>query len=319
VTRIARMPLYHVTHHTRYRHNSSATAAWQSLHLQPRDEPGQYCEAFELEIRPPPGDLATRPDVFGNQHHLFSLREPHADLAITSRSLVRRDEPAFPSPGTTPSLPAAREDVTAVIDNGAHFALEQFLHASPHIPLLPAAGALAAGLEADDSPAFEWLAALGARFGRQFTFDPKATTVSTPIADVLRHRRGVCQDFAHTFISCVRQHGLPAAYVSGYLLTTPPPGKPRLRGADASHAWVSVFIPGTGWVDYDPTNSCFVATGHIVVARGRDYSDVCPVKGLFTGGGTHRLTTAITVEPVEEEALASETMNPPDDGTDPGT
>ena len=112
----------------------------------------------------------------------------------------------------------------------------------------------------------------------------------------------MCQDFAHLFISCVRQHGLPAAYVSGYLLTTPPPGKPRLRGADASHAWVSVYLPGFDWIDFDPTNNCFVGTGHIVVARGRDFADVSPVKGLFTGGGRHTLATAITVEPAESEA-----------------
>jgi len=291
------MPTYRVTHHTRYRHNSSATAAWQSLHLQPRRETVQHCDTFELEIRPHPGDLATRTDHFGNKQHLFTLREPHSQLSITSRSLVRRDEPVLPMPGLTPPLSAARTEIAQVIANGSHFSLEQFLHPSPHVPLVPAARALAADLDAGDPPALAWLTALGARFGKQFTFDPKATTVSTPIAEVLTHRRGVCQDFAHTFISCVRQHGLPAAYVSGYLLTTPPPGKPRLRGADASHAWVSVFIPGTGWIDYDPTNTCFVATGHIVVARGRDFSDVSPVKGLFTGGGLHTLVTAITVEP----------------------
>ncbi len=294
------MPLYHVTHHTRYRHRSRATAAWQSLHLQPRDEAVQHCEAFEFEIRPPPADLTSRADFFGNKHHLFTLREPHSDLAITSRSLVRRDEPTLPLPGHTSPLSVARTEVADVIDNGSHFSLEQFLHASPHVPLVPAARALADKLDDGDPPSLAWLAALGARFGKQFTFDPKATTVSTPLAEVLEHRRGVCQDFAHLFISCVRQHGLPAAYVSGYLLTTPPPGKPRLRGADASHAWVSVFIPGTGWIDYDPTNSCFVATGHIVVARGRDFSDVSPVKGLFTGGGTHTLATAITVEPADD-------------------
>ncbi len=293
------MPAYRVTHHTRYRHNASATAAWQSLHLQPRHEAVQHCDSFELEIRPHPGDLTTRPDVFGNKHHLFTLRQPHTELSITSRSLVRREDPALPMPGLTPPLSAARAQVAAAIIDGSEFALEQFLHGSPNVPLLPAAHALAQDLDADDPPSLAWLGALGARFGRQFTFDPKATTISTPLAEVLQHRRGVCQDFAHLFISCVRQHGLPAAYVSGYLLTTPPPGKPRLRGADASHAWVSIFIPGTGWVDYDPTNTCFVATGHIVVARGRDFSDVSPVKGLFTGGGAHTLATAITVEPAE--------------------
>ncbi len=299
------MPTYRVTHHTRYRHSYSATAAWQSLHLQPRHEDTQHCDAFELEIRPHPGDLTTRPDVFGNKHHLFTLREPHHELAITSRSVVRRHEPVLPMSGLTPPLSVARQQIARAIANGSEFALEQFLHNSAYVPLVPAARAWAEGLDADDPPALDWLAALGARFGREFKFDSKATTISTPLVEVLRHRRGVCQDFAHLFISCVRQHGLPAAYVSGYLLTTPPPGKPRLRGADASHAWVSVYIPGTGWIDYDPTNTCFVAPGHSVVARGRDFSDVSPGKGLFTGGGAHTLTTAITVEPAPELVAAA--------------
>ena len=293
------MPTYRVTHHTRYRHHFSATAAWQSLHLQPRHELGQHCDAFDLDVRPSPADLTARVDSFGNKQHLFTLRAPHTELSITSRSVVHRDEPVLPASGLTPPLSAARVQIAEAIDNGSHFSLEQFLHPSSHVPFVPAARALAAGLDADDPPALAWLGALGARFGKEFKFDPKATTVSTPLAEVLEHRRGVCQDFAHLFISCVRQHGLPAAYVSGYLLTTPPPGKPRLRGADASHAWVSVFIPGSGWIDYDPTNTCFVATGHIVVARGRDFSDVSPVKGLFTGGGAHTLATAITVVPAE--------------------
>ena len=122
------------------------------------------------------------------------------------------------------------------------------------------------------------------------------------MSEVLQSRRGVCQDFTHLFLSCVRQQGLPAAYVSGYLLTKPPPGQPRLRGADAMHAWASVFVPEVGWVDYDPTNTCFTGTGHIVVARGRDYADVSPTRGVFSGGGNHILNIGVTVEPEEEPA-----------------
>jgi transglutaminase-like putative cysteine protease len=293
------MPVYRVTHATRYRHASPASAAWQSLHLQPRREPTQQPLSFDLEISPHAGDIAARSDYFGNTIHVFTLREPHAELVITSRSLVQRDETVLPMPGLTPPLSAAREQVTEAIVAGPDFGLEQYLHPSPLVPLPPAARALADELAAEDLPALDWLAALGQRFGEMFTFDAKATTLSTPLTEVLQHRRGVCQDFAHLLISCVRQHGLPAAYVSGYLLTRPPPGKPRLRGADASHAWVSVYIPGTGWVDYDPTNTCFVSSGHIVIARGRDYSDLSPVKGLFSGGGGHTLTTGVTVEPAE--------------------
>ncbi len=291
------MPAYHVIHTTRYRHTFSTTVAWQALHLEPRNEPAQRRESFELEIAPAPADLAARTDVFGNRQHFFSLREPHTELVITSRSLVQREEPVLPMPGLTPTLSAARRQVADLIAAGTEYSLEQYLHASPQVPLVSGARELAAGLDADDPTVLAWLTALGARFATQFTFDAKATTIATPLTDVLRLKRGVCQDFAHLFISCIRQHGLPAAYVSGYLLTTPPPGKPRLRGADASHAWVSVYVPGTGWIDYDPTNACYVAAGHIVAARGRDYADVSPVKGLFTGGGQHTLTTGVTVEP----------------------
>lgn len=294
------MPVYHITHTTRYRHTAPATVAWQSLHLQPRREPTQHGAAFELEITPPATDLAPRHDAFGNTQHLFTLREPHTELIITSRSVVHREEPVIPMPGLTPTLSAARAQIAAAIAAGPDFGLEQFLHPSPLVPFPPAARELAADLDRDDPPVLAWLAALGQRFAAEFTFDPKATSVATPITEVLRHRRGVCQDFAHACLSCIRQHGLPAAYVSGYLLTTPPKGQPRLRGADASHAWIAVFIPGTGWVDYDPTNTCFVAAGHIVAARGRDYSDVSPVKGLFSGGGTHTLDTAVTVEAAGE-------------------
>lgn len=297
------MPLYRVTHTTSYQHDSPASAAWQSLHLQPRHEAAQHCNAFEIEIAPHPLDLAARVDYFGNKQHIFTLREPHEELTITSRSLVRRDEPVLPMPGLTPSLVHARALVPRAIAL-EDFTLEQFRHASPLVPLLPAALTLSANLTSELDPAhipvLTWLGELGDRFHDAFTFDAEATEVSTPLAEVLEHRRGVCQDFAHLMISCLRQHGLPAAYVSGYLLTQPPPGQPRLIGADASHAWVSVYIPGTGWIDYDPTNACFVGTGHIVVARGRDFSDVSPVHGLFSGGGDHTLETGVTVEPAAE-------------------
>ena len=255
-------------------------------------------------IAPHPGDLAARVDFFGNKQHVFTLHEAHDELSITSRSLVRRDEPVLPAPGLTPALAEARALVGRAV-SGENFTLEQFRHASPYVPLLPAALKLAGDLTRDldpkTTPMLTWLTELGDRFDDEFTFDPEATEISTPLAEVIETRRGVCQDFAHLLISCLRQLGLPAAYVSGYLLTQPPPGQPRLIGADASHAWVSVFIPGTGWIDYDPTNACLVGSGHIVVARGRDFSDVSPVKGLFSGGGGHTLETGVTVEPVEQQ------------------
>jgi len=291
------MRRYSITHTTCYTHASLASAAWQALHLQPRNEAAQHCDGFELEVAPHPTDLTSRLDYFGNKQHLFTLREPHQELMVTSRSLVTREEPFLPMPGLTPALPDIPRLVREAVV-GDDFTLEQYLHASPLVPLLPEARALTDELAQDLEPGLavmDWLSLVGRRFHRAFTFDREATGISTPLAEVIADRRGVCQDFAHLFISCLRQQGLPAAYVSGYLLTEPPPGQPRLVGADASHAWVSVYLPGTGWVDYDPTNACFVASGHIVIARGRDFFDVSPVKGLFSGGGGQTLETGVTV------------------------
>jgi transglutaminase-like putative cysteine protease len=292
------MPRYSVTHRTKYTHTTPVGSAWQSLHLQPRNEPAQQCESFELQVAPHPSDLASRFDYFGNKQHLFTLQEPHKELTITSRSIVLRNEPILTMAGLTPPL----EDIPEMVDQAVleeDFSLEQYLNATSLVPLLPEARGLADELSADLSPGtstMDWLALFGDRFNRAFVFDREATEISTPLTEVIAERRGVCQDFAHLFISCLRQLRLPAAYVSGYLLTHTPPGQPRLVGADASHAWVSVFIPGSGWVDYDPTNACFVGSGHIVIARGRDFHDVSPVKGLFSGGGAKVLETGVTVE-----------------------
>lgn len=292
------MPEYRITHQTVYRHSAPAGAAWQMLQLQPRPEPTQECVDFQLEIDPAPSDLSTRQDYFGNTRHFFSVREPHRELAITSHAVVRREGPTLPLPGITPTVTEVWARTRGLIQSGEGFALEQYLNATGHVPLLREAAELANGIDYD-LPVIEWLEALGQRFADTFTFDSTATDISTPLAEVLEKKRGVCQDFTHLFLSCARQHGLPAAYVSGYLLTNPPPGQPRLRGADAMHAWASVHVPELGWVDYDPTNSCFAGAGHIVVGRGRDYVDVSPTRGVFTGSYSPILRIAVTVEPVE--------------------
>jgi transglutaminase-like putative cysteine protease len=295
------MPLYQITHATRYRHRSTGTAAWQSLHLQPRHEAAQHCNLFELEVSPHPEDLTSRLDYFGNKQHLLTLHEVHKELSITSRSLVRRDEPELPPASQTSPMSEARQLIDrAVLE--VDFTLEQFRHPSRFVPFAAGACALAAELGlTPDLPSLTWFETLGRRFNEAFIYDAEATEISTPLTEVLKHRRGVCQDFAHLLVSCLRQEGLPAAYVSGYLLTKPPPGRERLRGADATHAWVSAYLPGAGWIDYDPTNACFAGNGHIVVARGRDFSDVSPVKGLFSGGA-HKLMTEVTVELAETES-----------------
>jgi transglutaminase-like putative cysteine protease len=290
------VPEYRITHQTVYQHAAPAGAAWQMLQLQPRPEPTQECLDFQLQIDPAPADLSTRTDYFGNTRHFFSVREPHRELSITSHATVRREGPALPLPGITPTVTEVWARTRGLVQSGEAFELEQYLNATAQVPLLRPVAELANGIDYD-LPVVEWLAALGRRFAETFTFDPTATDVSTPLAEVLEKKRGVCQDFTHLFLSCVRQHGLPAAYVSGYLLTMPPPGQPRLRGADAMHAWASVHVPEVGWIHYDPTNSCFPAAGHIVVARGRDYADVSPTRGVFTGSYSPILRIAVTVEP----------------------
>jgi transglutaminase-like putative cysteine protease len=292
------MPEYRITHETIYQHAAFSGAAWQMLQLQPRQEATQECLDFQLTIDPAAPDLSTRPDYFGNTRHFFSVREPHRELAITSHAVVRREAPALQLPALSPSVTEVWARTRALVESGEGFWLEQYLCATPLVPLPRAAAELANGIDYD-RPVLEWIDALGRRFAEVFTFDATATTVSTPLSTVLEQKRGVCQDFTHLFLSCARQHGLPSAYVSGYLLTDPPPGKPRLRGADAMHAWASVHIPEIGWVDYDPTNSCFAGDGHLVVARGRDYSDVNPTRGVFTGSYSPVLKVAVTVEPVE--------------------
>lgn len=294
------MPLYRIHHGTSYRHNTPAASAWQTLHLRPRDEPAQRCLEFDLDITPRALDLSTRLDAFGNTLHVFSVRESHRHFSVQATSLVQRSSPALPLADDTPSLVAARGATDTAILEG-EFALEQYRHPSPLVPPLAGLNVLVADLDAA-APVLSTLAALGGIFRDEFTFDPTATDVSTPLADVLRHRRGVCQDFAHLYVACARRLGLAAGYVSGYLLTQPPPGRPRLVGADAMHAWASVHVPGCGWIDYDPTNHCFAGDNHIVVARGRDYGDVCPIRGLFNGGGRHSLLLGVTVAPADDLA-----------------
>jgi transglutaminase-like putative cysteine protease len=292
------MSVLNIRHQTTYRHTAPAVATWQAVHLMPRDEPGQECIAFDLDITPAASDISRRTDYFGNATHLFSLRTPHTSLEICATSTVRRREIQLPMPALTPTIEAAQSALEALIENGS-YTLEQYRHASRYVPLLAGAREVIEDLDTGETPALEWMTRLGERFASDFTFDPHATSISTPVEQVLQERRGVCQDFAHLFICCARLYGLPAAYVSGYILTTPPPGQPRLRGADAMHAWVSLYVPGTGWVDYDPTNSVFAGTGHVVVARGRDYNDVSPIHGIFSGGGQHTLYLGVTVEPEE--------------------
>lgn len=294
------MPTYRIEHKTTWKHPAPVSTAWQLLRLQPRDDSGQRCLEWNLAIQPEPGLVSTRLDYFGNRMHLFSLNKPHDELVIHAVSRVEREtiSPPLSDVDLTPPPAVCARQTTEAIRAG-EFQLEQYRHPGAFVPFLPESSALAAGLDSERMPALAWLDALGKKFGRDYQFDATVTDISTPLAQVLRNRRGVCQDFAHLFLSCLRQHGFAAAYISGYLLTEPPPGSPRLLGVDAMHAWISIHIPGAGWVDYDPTNLMFAGSGHITVARGRDYSDIAPTRGVLSGSGTHTLQVEVTVLPEE--------------------
>jgi transglutaminase-like putative cysteine protease len=291
-----------VLHQTDYVYKELVTSSYHEVHLAPRNAPGQICLSHGLEITPTPNGVRDRVDYFRNQVCHFSLHQPHRKLQIVARSEVRVDEPRqslLPLYG--PAWEQVRDAVSR--DRRKDF-LEacEFTFDSRYVPIDPALREYALPSFA---PRRSWLDAardLTSRIHTEFIYDPNATEVSTPLADVLRHRRGVCQDFAHLAIGCMRSLGLPARYVSGYLLTKPPPGEPRRVGADASHAWVSVFCPDRGWVDFDPANGVMPSGQYITLAHGRDFGDVTPVSGVVIGGGHHLLRVSVDVARVDEAA-----------------
>lgn len=316
---------YAVTHRTRYRYAEAVDLADHILHLSPRPLPFQRVKSAEIVCEPAPGRRSQRLDHFGNLVVQVSLEEPHPEFCITAsclidvsfppppapaetlpwelvRTLLGCDTPGCGVPGCLPEghvLAAVLPDspqAGRVLDRSEMVLAAEFTHASPLVPLLDAARDYALPSFPDGQPMMAGLRDLTRRIHQDFRFHPGATAISTPVSDVLRDRRGVCQDFAHVQIACLRALGLAARYVSGYLRTYPPPGEEKRVGADASHAWVSAWCPPYGWVDVDPTNDLVVADEHIVLAWGRDYSDVSPVRGVILGGGAHSLDVAVHME-----------------------
>ena len=237
-------------------------------------------------------------DYFGNLLCFFTVQEPHKELVVEARSEVIMEGNATPWPQQ--SLPW-EEAARLLPDDHSPAGLEayQFGFESPRIRIRPEFASYALQSFTPRRPMPEALLDLTARIHKDFRFDSKVTNVRTPTEEVFRKRRGVCQDFAHLQIACLRSLNLAARYVSGYLRTYPPPGRPRLVGADASHAWVSAYCPGVGWLDMDPTNNVIPSNGHVTLAWGRDYGDVSPLRGLILGGGAHTLKVAVDMEPLD--------------------
>ena len=289
---------YRVEHVTRYVYATPVATSQHLAYLTPRDLPRQQLRHHALRIEPSSAVRSRRADYFGNTVDQFQILKPHTTLVVAAESVVEVHgaprEPLAEIGGTWwQDLQRELKEISAVGPDVA-----QFVHPSPYVPASPE-------VEAFATPSFPPGRSVAAsaidlmhRIHDRFVFDPDATVVTTPLTRVLEANRGVCQDFAHVGIACFRAMGLAARYVSGYLLTDPPPGHPRLIGADASHAWLSVYCPEGGWLDLDPTNDLIVSDRHVTVAWGRDYGDVAPLRGVLLGGAEHQLYVGVSVIPL---------------------
>ena len=287
---------YRIKHATTYDYADRVDLAAHMLHLSPRALPGQAEFNATVRAEPEPSRVSWGEDHFGNQVAWIFLDHPHQRFAVT----VEADVSVEFAPPPQADFTCAWEDIVAMAAaGGPNYAASEFAFGSPMAPADAEAGAYAAASFTPGRPILAAVFDLCARINRDFAFKPGVTTVNTPVAAVLAGRAGVCQDFTHLMIAAMRAHGLPARYVSGYLRTRPPPGQTPRRGADQSHAWVGCWLgPDHGWVDLDPTNNLVVRDEHVVLAWGRDYSDISPVRGVLLGGGAHTVTVGVDLAPV---------------------
>ncbi|WP_397377375.1 transglutaminase N-terminal domain-containing protein [Pseudomonas sp.] len=291
---------YQILHDTHYRYASSVTLAQQLAHLWPRDCPWQRNHKQQLLVSPLPCQRQDALDVFGNPLTRLVFERPHDELKVSARLKVEvlarpalnvQDSPAWEA--ACSALRYSGQPLAPGVLDAARFRFE-----SPYVHLKQVFADFAAECFSPGRPLLAAVDGLMLKIFSEFSFDAAATQVATPLLQVLEERRGVCQDFAHLMLACLRSLGLSARYISGYLLTQPPPGQPRLIGADASHAWISVFCPQHGWVDFDPTNNIRPALEHITLAWGRDFADVSPLRGVILGGGSHDPEVQVTVMPL---------------------
>ncbi len=292
---------YTISHTTTYRYADAASLSHNELYLTPRNTPFQQCTNNKIQLTPSPSAFSQRKDYYGNTVTSTTIQIPHTTLAVAAVSELILTPPRTISPEKTPPWDQVKTLIwhpqknPAILEDLEAF---QFLFPSPMIPVDELFAEWAKDLFLPGRPILEAALALTAKIYTEFAYDPQATTSTTSVETAFDIKRGVCQDFAHVEIACLRSLGLPARYVSGYLHTLPPPGKPKLVGTDASHAWLAIYIPGTGWVDLDPTNNVIPTDQHLTLTWGRDYSDVTPVKGTVLGGGQHQLSVAVDVTQV---------------------
>ena len=292
---------YQIFHDTCYHYDSPVSLAQQLAHLWPRECTWQRCTEQQLLISPEPTTRRDELDVFGNPLTRLAFERPHDELQVNARLTVEVLARPLADFSVSPAWEQTRNALTYSSQPLSAEMLEacRYRFQSPYVHLKRSFVEFSESCFPPGRPLLLGVQALMQKIFSEFTFDAEATQVATPLVEVLERRRGVCQDFAHLMLACVRSRGLAARYISGYLLTQPPPGQPRLIGADASHAWVSVFCPVLGWVDFDPTNNVQPALEHITLAWGRDFSDVSPLRGVILGGGSHVPEVRVTVMPLE--------------------
>ena len=276
---------YRIRHITEYQYQARVSHCYNMAHMVPRNSARQRSHRNAVTVSPSPSFTAKRDDYFGNIAFHFEIQEPHQKLIISSESEVE----------VNPPLTATNLDLSLTCAEARHMLLQskaqdtllarEFLLDSPMVKAGEALREYASPSFSDDRPLLSAVSDLTQRIFKEFEYSPEATTVATPLSEVLTKRKGVCQDFAHLQIGCLRALGFAAKYVSGYIETLPPPGKEKLVGSDASHAWISVFSPGEGWFEFDPTNNQMASEQHIITAWGRDYHDVTPLRGVIFGGG----------------------------------
>ncbi len=278
------MTVYRTIHRTTYTYGVPMADGFTVAHLLPRSTPAQRVISAEVVVTPAPDEFEETLDAFGNRVVHFAVHEPHATLDVVAESEVE-----ITPPSDLPAGPACGVVIDAVARARGALALDVGPFAAPSVmaPAVPALDSITGGIHLD-RPIVDAVRELCTTIYEQFTFDPGFTDIATPIADVLAARRGVCQDFAHVAVAALRSKGLAARYVSGYIETSPPPGQPKLVGADASHAWCSVWVPQIGWLDLDPTNDQLPPRRHVTVGWGRDYRDVAPVRGVVIGPSTEQ-------------------------------
>ncbi len=290
---------YQLTHRTRYDYTFPVSQSYHSVCLRPPNtQRYQEIEDYRISITPNPLDYTERKDFFGNRVGFFSIQEFHEVFEVVNEFKATVYDSTPPADELTTTCLQVKKSLHGIRNRSILDAL-QYIYPSSLVPESEEIESFAQPFFEDSKSFLQSVLELNEYIYKEFEFDPKATDIATPVSDVLKLKRGVCQDFAHLMIAAIRNMNLPARYVSGYLLTLTPEGQSRLAGSDASHAWVAVFIPGYGWIDVDPTNNLVVSNQHIRVAAGRDFNDVSMVKGAITGGGPSQLLVEVSVDPIK--------------------